>query len=177
MLCVRAVHAGEPAMNRVSRKHDIGALIMRAWVRGIEIEVTLEEFDQLIERYGTDAGSPSVSPKPPDNSGGGGGGARRGGGGGVADGVILKTLVEAGSGGVEVNRLGDLLGRKGKAMRGAAKAWANRVGLATNADHDPFEECRVGSRRGIRIKPSLMELAKALNSGRRPGADQGREQG
>lgn len=78
------------------------------------------------------------------------------------DSVVLKRLVEAGNHGVTTNDLGELLGRKGKATRGALKQWAVRIGLATDTDADSFEDCRVGTSRGVRIRPNLLEVAKLL---------------
>ncbi len=78
------------------------------------------------------------------------------------DSVLLKTLVDAGMTGIAVNKAGSILGRKGKAMRTAARDWAVRVGLSHDAASDPFDDCRIGTTRAIRIKGDLLDLAREL---------------
>ena len=80
------------------------------------------------------------------------------------DTVVLRTLVEAGTTGVAITNVGEMLSRRGKATRGALREWSKRVGLTQGEDNsmDSFEECRVGTVRGLRIKPSLLEVAKEL---------------
>lgn len=124
------------------------------------VDPTPDELDELVRRYGgaaeaegegTSQKPPKLGPKPMAD--------------GPRDSVILRVLVDAGLNGVPTKQVGELLGRRGKAMRGAAKIWAVRVGLTHEAGSDPFEDCRVGTARGIRIKPNLHDLAKELLRG------------
>lgn len=124
------------------------------------VDLSPEELDELIRRYGgaLDADSDNFVGKQPKSSQHGASDARR-------DSVVLRALVEAGANGVPTTSIGSLLGRKGKAMRGAARQWSARVGLTHDATDDPFEDCRVGTARGIRIKADLQVLAKELLKG------------
>lgn len=120
------------------------------------IDPSPEELDELVNKYG-------ISTAPDDEQAL----ARSK---GIADGtprdvILLRTFVEAGMNGISVKKAGILLGRGGKAMRGAARQWASRVGLIHGGDTDPFDDCRVGTGRGIRIKADLQDLAKALLKG------------
>lgn len=126
---------------------------MRVRIGQLEIiDPTPEELDELVEKYGGFTGGEATSkiqkPKTSNDS--------------PRDSVLLKTFVEAGMNGVAVNSAGGLLGRKGKAMRGAAREWAVRVGLSHDANSDPFDDCRIGTTRAIRIKGELLDLAKEL---------------
>jgi hypothetical protein len=124
------------------------------------VDVTLEELDELIERYGGSietAGENSTAKQ--------GKNVQAGIADGTRDSVVLRAFVEAGANGVSAKKVGSLLGRSGKAMRGAAKQWAARIGLTHDAANDPFEECRVGTARGIRVKADLQDLLKGLSKG------------
>jgi hypothetical protein len=127
----------------------------------IFIDPTPEELDELVRRYGCevangegdeDAAKPSkIGQKVAIE--------------GPRDSVVLRAFVEARSVGVPAKRIGSLLGRGGKATRGAARQWAARIGLTHDSNADPFEDCRVGTARGIRIKADLQDLAKELLKG------------
>lgn len=122
------------------------------------VNVTMDEAEELWKRFG---GSLQTAPAE-EGSGSGVNGPRPGGsGGGSTDMVILRKLVDAGPQGVAASVLGDMLGKRGKAMRGAAKKWAERIGVVTDPGIDPFEECRVGTQRGLRIRGSLLDIARA----------------
>lgn len=121
------------------------------------IDLTPEELEDLVQRYGVAIGSsPSPdSPRPSKTW-------QKGLESGPRDAVVLRAFVDAGLVGVPVKRVGSLLGRGGKAMRNAARQWAARIHLAHDQASDPFEDCRVGTGRGIRIKADLQDLAQEL---------------
>lgn len=128
---------------------------MNVKIGGLEItNVTPEDLDGLIKKYG----KLSLDHAAPKSAARAAAQGEHKGAGLPVDSVVLKRLVEAGNQGVTTNDLGELLGRKGKATRGALKEWAVRVGLAA----DSFEDCRVGTSRGVRIRPNLLEVAKLL---------------
>lgn len=143
---------------------------MRAKIGGIEFfDLTMDEADELIKRYGqaapSEGGTDGLPPPPGGANHKPAGGAR----GNAADMVILRKMVEAGTQGMPTATLGEMLGCRGKATWGAAKEWAVRMEIASDPDMDPFDETRVGTQRGIRIKPSLMDIAKAHLKMTRPG--------
>ena len=114
------------------------------------------EFDWVLDRYGAEIesdDSTKVEPK-----------ARRNASEGLDthDRVILQRFVEAGTSGVTTSELGKLLGKRGRGTRGAANRWAVRVCLVNNENNNPFEECRVGSQRGLRIEGAHLGVAKEL---------------
>lgn len=134
---------------------------MRIRIGGLEIlDPTQAELDDLIRRYGgqNTAYEAHVGTVLSKN------GAQIV-QGAAADQVVLRSLVEAGESGVPTTTIGDMLGRRGKATYRAAVEWARRIGLVAAENHDPFERCRVGVNRGIRIKPSLMGVARAILDG------------
>lgn len=132
---------------------------MKVKIGNIEIsDVTLEELDQLVERYGNSAFEPQGDkpnrPKQQSDALPAGVGA--------ADTVLLRKLVEAGTNGVTTIDIGTILGRQGKAARPALKEWSKRVGLVTDDSLEAFEEARVGTQRGLRLKTSLIEVARHI---------------
>jgi hypothetical protein len=80
----------------------------------------------------------------------------------TGDKILLRRFVTAHPRGIETADVGMALGRKGKAIRPAALQWANRIGLTKGDDHNPFEQCRVGTQRGMRISDALIEFAREL---------------
>jgi hypothetical protein len=123
------------------------------------IDPSWEELEQLIQRFGgdfqssdIDEGENSELPR------------RRNGGASAAasDRVVLERLISAGNAGIPTQELGEILGRRGKSIRPGLQAWAVRIGLLTDKNIDPFEETRVGSRRGARLKPSFQPVAREL---------------
>ncbi len=119
------------------------------------VDLSPEELDALVQRYGCvpdDDADRQTNVKAGQKTAEGG----------PRDFVVLRAFVEAGTTGVPTTRIGSLLGRGGKAIRAAARLWAMRVGLTHGETSDPFEECRVGTSRGIRIKLDLQDLAKEL---------------
>lgn len=137
---------------------------MKVRIGAIEIsDVSLDELDELVKRYGTSTIQSA------DNEGNGSGDSKhrthpKAGNsthGNTTDTVVLRQFVEAGNQGVPTEHLGEMLGRRGKATRGAAREWAHRIGIVSDASIDPFEDTRVGTKRGLRIKPSLMAIAAA----------------
>lgn len=132
---------------------------MKIKIRGIEIEVSsLDELEQLLDRFGSNGAveddSTDRTPQGP--------GQTIPKHGRVSDAVVLKRLVEVGAGGMPTKELGEILGRRGKATMGAANEWALRIGLVSDDSHQAIERCRVGTQRGARIIPSLLEVAKAI---------------
>lgn len=136
---------------------------MKVRIGAIEIsDVTLDELDELVKRYGNSAIQPSDakgSEPPSKPSGHPKSGSDHH--GATADQVVLQKVVEAGSAGLPTNTLGEMLGRRGKATRGAARLWAQRMGIVNEGGVDPFEECRVGTQRGLRLRSSLLDIAKS----------------
>jgi len=132
---------------------------MKVRIGALEIvDPTPEELDMLVAKYGgaiqagSDAGQgnggESHSPRRSNTS--------------AKDRVVLDRLVAAGNTGVATQELGEILGRLGKSIRPGLIEWAHRIGLTHDANFDPFEECRTGSRRGIRLKSSLLSVAKQI---------------
>jgi hypothetical protein len=141
--------------------HSYSAMKMR--IGNIEFsDLSHDDVDMLVKRYG------KVQPEPQskhsqkshaDES------HNTGSRNGVpTDIVALRRFVEAGTDGVKTTDIGEILGRRGKAARGAIREWSKRIGLTNDADAtmDTFEDCRVGTSRGVRIKPNLLEVAKML---------------
>ena len=130
---------------------------MKVRIKGVEIYVeTMDELDELIDRYGseisTNEGESGVTRARQNSSKGLD----------TRDRVVLKTFVDAGSTGVPTVELGKMLGKRGRGTRGAARKWAERVGLSSDHTLDPFEECRVGTQRGLRIEAAHLAIAKGL---------------
>jgi hypothetical protein len=82
------------------------------------------------------------------------------------DKVLLRRLVAAGNAGIEASAVGDLLGKKGKGIRPALRAWCSRVKLSTDGGGDAFEPKRVGTKRGFRIRTNFLEVARTLDGGK-----------
>lgn len=142
---------------------------MKVRIGTLEVcDVTLDDLDELVKRYG---GAVQAGGAGEGNSGAAAGGTAHSGSskaagsghhhGNTADTVILRKLVEGGSQGVPTADLGTMLGRRGKATRGAAQEWAHRMGIVGDAEMEAFEESRVGTQRALRLKPSLLDIAKA----------------
>jgi hypothetical protein len=123
------------------------------------IDPTPEEFDFIVSRYAgqVDSGGSENGHSPE-------GARRRNGGTETAPGdrVVLERLIEAGNEGIPTQDLGEILGRRGKSIRPGLIGWAQRVGLVNDDSIDPFEDTRVGSRRGARLKPSFQPVAREL---------------
>lgn len=137
-------------------------MAMRIIYRGIPIEAdTIEELDELIDRYGTpddrpasDSGIHATTNKMALKSSS------------PADKVLLKQLIERGARGVWTKEIGEILGKGGKSLPPAIASWAKRIGLQ-DGSVQPFEYCRVGSKRHVRIKGSVTEVAKHILEGRK----------
>lgn len=137
---------------------------MKVRIGALELcDVSFDELDELIKRYGNAAIQPAEGggDEGEKRHGSGHGHAGKNNGHGTTDMVILRKLVDAGSQGLPTADLGEMLGRRGKATRGAVNQWAHRMGIVSDPSIDAFEECRVGTQRGLRIKSSLMDIAKA----------------
>jgi hypothetical protein len=135
---------------------------MKVKIGALEIlDPTWEELDDLIARYGgiiAGAGGDDSEVEhhsPP---------ARKNGGGRASpsDRVVLEKLVEAGAAGLPTQDLGEMLGRQGKSIRPGLLQWANRIGLTNDTSIDPFKETRVGTRRGARLRDSMLHVASEL---------------
>ena len=136
---------------------------MKVKIGALEIlDPTWEELDDLIARYGGDiAGSTSDDPDAEHHSAQR---PRKNGGGSASpsDRVVLERLVEAGAAGLPTQDLGEMLGRQGKSIRPGLLQWAKRIGLTNDANIDPFQETRIGTRRGARLKDSMQHVAREL---------------
>jgi len=135
---------------------------MKVKIGNLEITLeTLDELDELVKRYGgvsIDAEPETSAQKPSD-------GAPRGKapvGTTPADWVVLNKLVAAGVNGVPTNVVGEILGKRGKGARGALRKWSKRIALSPDDNLDTFEDCRSGTKRGIRLKQSFLDVAKSL---------------
>ncbi|HMD54610.1 MAG TPA: hypothetical protein VKJ65_08695 [Phycisphaerae bacterium] len=82
--------------------------------------------------------------------------------------VALQRFIDAGATGVPVKELGHILGKQGKAIRGAIQDWARRINLVTDGNIQPWEITRIGTQRGYRLKPALMDVAKMISLKMRP---------
>ena len=138
---------------------------MKVRIGALEIvDPTWEELDDLIARYGggitaTSDDAPdsehSELPRPSPRKNGGSGAS-------ASDRVVLERLVQAGSLGLPTQDLGEMLGRQGKSIRPGLLQWARRIGLTNDANIDPFQDIRVGTRRGARLKDSMQHVAREL---------------
>lgn len=136
---------------------------MKVRIGNLEItDVTPDELDALIKKYGNASASKppagaetAISPNSKDSTTTPAPAA--------ADTVLLRKFVEAGNEGLTTIDVGTILGRRGKAARPAVKEWAKRVRLIQDDDSlEPFEDARVGTQRGLRLKSSLRDVAKHL---------------
>ena len=75
---------------------------------------------------------------------------------------MLEHLLEFGDIGVHTNNLGDLLGRRGKAVKPALLQWATRINLTTDDGIDPFEKARPNGGRGWKLRGTMVPLARRL---------------
>lgn len=81
--------------------------------------------------------------------------------------VVLERFIDAGSTGVPVTELGHIFGKQGKAIRSTVQEWAERV-LGIDGTFEPWEITRIGTQRGYRLKPAMLEVAKMLATSMRP---------
>jgi hypothetical protein len=124
------------------------------------IDPTWDELDELIRRYGQSVDTTTAGSEPRSSLKTG---LKTSSSNGVADGVILQQMVECGPSGVPTNELGQLLGSMGRGIRPALGRWASRIHLVEQGGNiDPFEECRVGTRRAVRLKGAFEAVAKGL---------------
>jgi hypothetical protein len=138
---------------------------MKIKIGPVEVtDLTVDELYVLLDRYaGKTEASPDVTRTVADSTNRPAPGNGSGQSGGHADRVVLEKLVRSGNAGVPTQDLGEILGRRGKAIRGGLHEWAGRVGLIQDVTIDPFEECRAeGTRRGVRLKPSLLPVAERI---------------
>jgi hypothetical protein len=137
---------------------------MKVKIGGLEIVIeTPEELDDLVKRYGGNAAieSQEAATQASHSSAHHGKAV----GHGAADSVLLKRFIDSGNNGLALKEVGEILGRRGKATRKAAKAWAKRIGLTNDDNLDVFDDCRIGTHRGARIKQSLLAVAQELHKG------------
>lgn len=133
---------------------------MKVKIGNLEITVeTLEELDELVKRYGGDSIDTSAAYNKHRKAA-----ASKVAGATTADQVVLRKLIEAATTGVETNVLGEILGKRGRGARGALRRWSKRIGLTSDDNLDTFEDCRIGTKRGIRLKHSFLDVAKSLPS-------------
>jgi hypothetical protein len=140
---------------------------MKIKIGPVEVsDLSLDELYALLDRYADKAELSGIPTKEGAESkchaegGGGNGGCYSA---SHADRVVLEKLVQSGNAGVSTQDLGEILGRRGKAIRGALQSWAKRVGIVQDDSIDPFDECRAdGTRRGVRLKSSLLPVAAKI---------------
>jgi len=140
---------------------------MKVRIGNLEVtDITPEELDELVKKYG--GGLPDAAPaKQSGHTAHAPASVNKSPSGSTAqDATVLKSLIHAGAGGVLTATLGELLGKRGRGTRGALRRWSKRIGLNSDENLDTFEECRVGSQRGIRLKTSFLEVAKTLATSR-----------
>jgi hypothetical protein len=119
-------------------------------VRGVEIVCDdLDAVDELVGRYGSEGTAPpkrkAVAPS-----------------GAAADTALLKDLVEAGSTGLSSQKIGHMIGARGKGVPTALKRWALRIGLAQDEQKLPLEAARPQGGRGWRLQDGGMSIARQL---------------
>lgn len=139
-----------------------GERVMKIRIGQLEIlDATPEEIDQLIERYGgcladttESTGSSEIKPRRNGQTSYS-----------TTDRVVLERLVNAGNDGAPTQEVGDVLGRRGKSTRRGLIEWAKRLGIVQDDAIDPFEDCRAGTKRGVRLKQSFLPVAQALLKG------------
>jgi hypothetical protein len=129
---------------------------MKARIGSIEFDVSLEELDELVRRYGQGSDDPRVPTKP--NAPSLNGVAR--------DKVILDRFIQAAINGIGTKELGDLLGKHGRGVKPALRKWAIRIKLVTPEEANlPVEKARPGGGRGWRLRPTLLPVAEELVKG------------
>lgn len=134
---------------------------MKVTIGGLELsDVSLDELDQLVLRYGNQ--SKRIAKGGANKSSNGSIGALTNHPTDDPDTTVLQKLVAAGDTGTSTKAIGEILGRRGKATRGAVKQWAQRIGLTKDQNAEPVEDCRIDTMRALRIKPSLLAEAKAI---------------
>lgn len=130
---------------------------MKIKLGNLEIsDVSLEDLDELVKRYGSGAAQSeagTATPRANQNPAATGHAA--------PDTVILRKLVDS-SDGVPINEVGSLLGKRGKAARTAIQQWALRVKLVQDNNVEALEYPRVGSKRNARLKQEFKDLAKEI---------------
>jgi len=133
---------------------------MKVRIGNLEVtDVTPDELDELVKRYGGDV---TKTPAREPNQAYAKEIQEAGAAIGAADTVLLKKFVEAGSTGLTTTEVGEILGRRGKAARPAVQEWAIRIGLTQDDALEVCEEARVGTQRGLRIKASLLDVARHI---------------
>jgi hypothetical protein len=134
---------------------------MKVTIQGLDVSVdSMDELEELIQRFGGSATPGDASKKkhvssPTNGSNGETNSVTH-------DRVILQHMVDAGDVGVHTNTLGDMLGRKGKAVGAALVQWAIKIRLVADASNNPFEKARPSGGRGWKLKATMMSIAKQL---------------
>jgi len=124
-------------------------------VRGVEIVCeSLDELDELVERYGSDSAEGGGASSRLRRSSGGPPGAS------ASDVALLRAMAEGGAQGVSSEQIGHMLGTQGKGIPPALSRWAVRMGIST--DGDAFDAARPGGARGWRLKSGVLAVAKGV---------------
>jgi len=131
-------------------------------VRGVEIEcATLDDVDELIERYGQIGQADSVrNSQRAENSGARANPNAVVGGPGTTDKALLKQLVQSSEHGVSSGMIGGMLSAERKGIPTALSKWADRVGL-------PQDACipsRPGGKRGWKLNEGALAAAREILS-------------
>ena len=127
----------------------IGSLVLE--------DVTPDELDHLVTRYGgtVQEAATSESRRTPA--------AHTGNGSTAADRVVLTRLIQAGNDGVPTAEIGDILGRRGRAIPNALRDWSIRVGLVSDQNIEALESARPEGRRGVRLRSGFVAVARELS--------------
>jgi hypothetical protein len=126
-------------------------------VRGVEVVCeTMEELDQIIERYGDAGASPIgtlLGPSQPAASSLNGAARKAA----ALDNGLLQAFVNSPAG-VQSKIVEGLLGIRGKAIPFALRAWAKRVHIAP----ETIARANPGGKRGWKLNESGIAAARAL---------------
>ena len=120
-------------------------------VRGVEIVCeSLDDVDTIVDRYGGESAAPAKRPASTAPSGPAG------------DTALLLELVQASTTGLSSQKIGHMIGARGKGMPNALKRWAVRVGLTQDESNFPLEAARPDGGRGWRLKDGMVSVARHL---------------
>lgn len=124
-------------------------------IRGVEVVCeSLDDVDQIIDRYGgtaNETAARSVNHGAPVANVGT-----------ASDVALLRSMVNAGTGGLLSETIGQMLGKKGKGIPPALFRWAMRVGISQTDTGDALEATRPQGARGWRLREGALTVAKEI---------------
>lgn len=129
-------------------------------------DLTWDEVEQLVTRFGA-AGESESSSNGSATTTQSTTGSTAAGSSNTADRSILAKMIAAGESGVLTTVLGDLLGKRGRAIPSGIAQWSIRIGLSGSEDVLAVEPARPEGKRGWRIKASMMHLAQEIASAKK----------